>query len=133
MAYFSPVGLISSMDRVLSPVILNVRDRVDRGLFQPPYIAGSNSLHHFIRRSNIMYNIYSTSSENTKNKKKTPRVDSLATKTSIAEPRSEDVLLDLHNSSHPTHSQIEFPPLHNEPTRIPQAMRMSTKIVNLTS
>ena len=80
----------------------------------------------------MMYNIYSKSPENTKNKK-TPSVDSLATKTSIAEPQSEDVLADLHNSSHPTHSQIEFPPLHNEPTRIPQAMRISTKIVNLTS
>ena len=64
----------------------------------------------------MMYNIYSKSPENTKNKK-TPSVDSLATKTSIAEPQSEDVLLDL-NSSHPTHSQIEFPPLRNEPTRI---------------
>ena len=80
----------------------------------------------------MMYNIYSKSPENTKNKK-TLSVDSLATKTSIAEPQSEDVLLDLHNSSHPTHSQIEFPPLHNEPTRIPQAMRISTKIVNLMS
>ena len=79
----------------------------------------------------MMYNIYSKSPENTKNKK-TPSVDSLATKTSIAEPQSEDVLLDL-NSSHPTHSQIEFPPLRNEPTRIPQAMRISTKIVNLMS
>ena len=80
----------------------------------------------------MMYNIYSKSPENTKNKK-TPSVDSLATKTSIAKPQSEDVLLDLHNSSHPTHSQIEFPPLYNEPTRIPQAMRISTKIVNLMS